>query len=118
MCLALQSAHANCIDVVATQKKIFDSGKLLVFVCPMLKFLLAGVVFTWTELMSATEQRSLSNLLGEGRFGCVYRGMLRHTTVAVKFLNKVSSESICSFLAVIWHPHRKHPILWEVQMRC
>ena len=50
---------------------------------------LAGLVFPLTELLEATGQRDQDNLLGEGGFGVVYKGCLRHTVVAVKFLTKV-----------------------------
>jgi hypothetical protein len=49
----------------------------------------AGIVFPLRELMIATEEKSTARLLGEGGYGSVYKGVLRHTTVAVKFLNKV-----------------------------
>ena len=49
------------------------------------------------ELMDATKQRSGSNLLGRGGYGEVYNGILRHTTVAVKFLNQVYIIKVCSY---------------------
>ena len=53
-------------------------------------FPLAGLLFQSKELLEATGQKKEENLLGRGGFGVVYRGVLRHTTVAVKFLNDVS----------------------------
>ena len=67
------------------------------------------------ELMDATKQRSGSNLLGRWGYGEVYKGILRHTTVAVKFLIKVYSYNfyavqfnlfqegliVCEYIAVI-----------------
>ncbi len=50
---------------------------------------LAGVVFPLSELMEATGQKKEENLLGRGGYGTVYRGVLRHATFAVKFLNEV-----------------------------
>ena len=41
------------------------------------------------ELLEATGQKKEENLLGKGGYGTVYKGILRHTTVAVKFLNEV-----------------------------
>lgn len=53
-------------------------------------FPLAGLIFPLTELLHATNQKDEANLLGRGGYGTVYKGTLRHTTVAVKFLNEVA----------------------------
>ena len=50
-------------------------------------FPLSGFLFPLSELMAATGKE---NLLGRGGYGSVYKGFLRHTVVAVKFLNEVS----------------------------
>ena len=50
---------------------------------------LAGETFPTSELMEATGKKDRSNLLGEGGYGVVYRGQLRHTVVAIKFLTQV-----------------------------
>lgn len=50
-------------------------------------FSAAGISFPLSELLAATNQKN--DLLGRGRYGAVYKGVLRHTTVAVKFLNEV-----------------------------
>ena len=42
-----------------------------------------------SEVLESTGGKSEENL-GSGGFGTVYKGNLRHTTVAVKFLNNVS----------------------------
>lgn len=52
-------------------------------------FPLAGLLFPLCELLDATEQKKGENLLGRGGYGSVYKGVLRHTVVAVKFLNEV-----------------------------
>lgn len=43
-----------------------------------------GVRFTIEELEQATKQFNESNLIGHGSFGSVYKGLLRHTVVAIK----------------------------------
>ena len=52
-------------------------------------------VFTFAELRTATKNFSRSLMIGEGGFGCVYRGTIRSTedpdakiTIAVKQLNR------------------------------
>ena len=64
-------------------------------------FPLAGLVFPLGELLDATDQKDEKNLLGRGGYGSVYRGVLRHITVAVKFLNEVrqsiAAEYLCEF---------------------
>ena len=60
-------------------------------------FPLAGLVFPLGELLDATDQKDEKNLFGRGGYGSVYRGVLRHTTVAVKFLNEVRQSIAAEF---------------------
>ena len=54
-----------------------------------------GVIsFTGAELEEATDNFSTVHLLGQGGFGKVFKGMIRHTTVAVKLLTKVKFSDI------------------------
>lgn len=75
----------------------------LLFIIIIIHVYLAGVIFPWSELMNATEEMSETNLLGQGGFGSVYKGVLRHTTVAVKFLNKVSITKVLWCEVVFWN---------------
>ncbi|XP_064955312.1 U-box domain-containing protein 33-like [Musa acuminata AAA Group] len=43
--------------------------------------------FSLLELVQATENFHESSKIGEGGYGCVYKGFLRHTTVAIKRLD-------------------------------
>ncbi|KAL5225503.1 hypothetical protein ABZP36_012142 [Zizania latifolia] len=67
--------------------------------------------FSLSELESATENFSSSLKIGEGGFGCVYRGILRNMTVAVKVLRPDSLqgqsqfEQEVSILSRVRHPH-------------
>jgi hypothetical protein len=44
------------------------------------------------KLSEATDFFNPNNLIGEGGFGQVYRGVLRYTTVAIKILTEVSAR--------------------------
>ncbi|KAG8093891.1 hypothetical protein GUJ93_ZPchr0012g20429 [Zizania palustris] len=67
--------------------------------------------FSLSELESATRNFSSSLKIGEGGFGCVYRGILRNMTVAVKVLRPGSLqgqsqfEQEVSILSRVRHPH-------------
>ncbi|MCO5604125.1 hypothetical protein L7F22_058285 [Adiantum nelumboides] len=75
------------------------------------------LVFTYTELRAATRNFSRSHLLGEGGFGCVYKGSLRRSSgngiqeVAVKQLNRNGQQghkewlSEVHFLGMVEHPN-------------
>ena len=64
--------------------------------------------------MEATGQTSELNMLGKGKFGSVYR-RTHNCCCQIPEQGELRNYLL---LAVIWHPHRKHPILWEVQMKC
>ncbi|KAJ3689331.1 hypothetical protein LUZ61_018495 [Rhynchospora tenuis] len=68
-------------------------------------------VFTYSEIAEATRKFDPSHVIGEGGFGAVYKGFLRHTTVAMKILNRDSIQGDPQFyqeieiLTRIRHPH-------------
>ena len=53
-----------------------------------------SVEFFTLELLAACNNKASSNLIGMGGYGCVYKGNLRHTSVAIKFLTKVTNLSL------------------------
>ncbi|KAH7300991.1 hypothetical protein KP509_23G007000 [Ceratopteris richardii] len=76
--------------------------------------------FTFSELQAACQGFSQSNLVGEGGFGCVYRGFLKGANsrspdsskeVAVKMLNRNSQQghkewlAEVRFLGLVEHPN-------------
>lgn len=54
-------------------------------------FLCVGgaMFFEYSELMKATGNFRKDTVVGRGGFGTVYKGDLRHTTVAIKLLTDV-----------------------------
>ncbi|MCO5575170.1 hypothetical protein L7F22_028967 [Adiantum nelumboides] len=77
-------------------------------------------VFTFADLRAACQGFARSNLIGEGGFGCVYRGFIKSTTstdahsskeVAVKILNRNSQQghkewlAEVRFLGLVEHPN-------------
>ncbi|CAL5051224.1 unnamed protein product [Urochloa decumbens] len=67
--------------------------------------------FSSSELECATENFSSLLKIGEGGFGCVYRGLLRNMTVAIKVLKSDSLHGQSQFeqevaiLSRVRHPH-------------
>jgi hypothetical protein len=59
--------------------------------------------FTYNELAAATDGFSSQNKLGEGGFGCVYRGFLKdtHLHIAVKKVSKSSRQGWKEFVAEV-----------------
>ncbi|KAJ4773985.1 U-box domain-containing protein kinase family protein [Rhynchospora pubera] len=67
--------------------------------------------FSSSELEQATQNFSDSLKIGVGGFGCVYKGSLRKTTVAIKKLNSESLQGLSQFqqevaiLTTVRHPN-------------
>ncbi|KAK4752953.1 hypothetical protein SAY87_021751 [Trapa incisa] len=56
-------------------------------------------LYSYKELRTATQNFTLSNKIGEGGFGSVYKGILRDgTAVAIKVLSEESRQGIREFL--------------------
>lgn len=53
--------------------------------------------FSLSELEQATENFHEASKIGEGGYGCVYKGSLRHTTVAIKRLNPQGMQRTAEF---------------------
>ena len=56
-----------------------------------------GSQFSLRELEQATQNFSDSLKIGEGGFGCVFKGSLRNTTVAIKKLNSENLQGLSEF---------------------
>ncbi|KAJ3673822.1 hypothetical protein LUZ60_005814 [Juncus effusus] len=69
------------------------------------------IEFSYSELEEATNKFNKALKIGEGGFGSVYKGFLRHTTVAIKVLNHGSSQGDIEFnqeveiLTKVRHPN-------------
>ncbi|KAJ3702454.1 hypothetical protein LUZ61_006159 [Rhynchospora tenuis] len=67
--------------------------------------------FSLSELQQATENFSSTHKIGEGGFGCVYKGFLRNTMVAIKMLHpqslqgKPEFEQEITILSTVRHPN-------------
>ncbi|XP_078155694.1 U-box domain-containing protein 33-like isoform X4 [Carex rostrata] len=67
--------------------------------------------FSLLELQRATDNFSDSHKIGEGGFGCVYKGFLRNTMVAIKMLHPESLQGRLEFerevaiLSTMRHPN-------------
>lgn len=53
--------------------------------------------FSFTEIEEATQNFNLSLKIGEGGYGSIYKGILRHTQVAIKMLNAYSMQGPSEF---------------------
>ncbi|XP_042391233.1 U-box domain-containing protein 33-like [Zingiber officinale] len=68
-------------------------------------------IFSLSELEQATENFKEESKIGEGGYGCVYKGFLRHTTVAIKRLNPQGMQGKAEFqremnvLSKVRHPN-------------
>lgn len=53
--------------------------------------------FSYSEIKEATQNFDLSLKIGEGRYRSIYKGLLRHTQVAIKVLHHYSMEEPLGF---------------------
>lgn len=73
--------------------------------------LASSTKFSLLELQQATQNFSDAMKVGEGGFGCVYRGLLRNTTVAIKMLSSQNLRGQSQFhqevvvLSRVRHPN-------------
>lgn len=79
---------------------------------PDSNFSFSRTTFTYQELAFATDNFSVANLLGQGGFGYVYKGVFRDgKEVAIKQLKAGSGQGEREFQAeveIISHVHHKH----------
>lgn len=54
-------------------------------------------VFSYSELQETTKNFDDSFKIGEGGYGSVYKGFIRHTTVAIKLLNSKGMQGQAEF---------------------
>lgn len=78
---------------------------------------LPSAIFSYDELMVATNGFSEANLIGQGGFGYVHKGiLLSGKEIAVKKLKAGSSQGDCEFQAeveIIGRVHHKHLVSLE-----
>ncbi|GLT59468.1 hypothetical protein SLA2020_322830 [Shorea laevis] len=90
----------------------YSGGEILPSPSPGIALGLLNVTFTYEELARATEEFSNANLLGEGGFGYVHKGILPNgKEVAVKHLKAGSVQGEREFQAeveIISRVHHKH----------
>ncbi|KAL5576913.1 hypothetical protein UlMin_018612 [Ulmus minor] len=63
------------------------------------------VVFTYEEILSATEGFSDSNLLGNGTYGTVFYGLLRDQEVAIKRMTATKTKEFMAEMKVLCKVH-------------
>ncbi|KAL9250886.1 LysM domain receptor-like kinase 3-like protein [Drosera capensis] len=63
------------------------------------------VVFTYEEIMTATEGFSEANLIGHGTYGSVYYGLLRDQEVAIKRMTATKSKEFTVEMKVLCRVH-------------
>lgn len=63
------------------------------------------VVFTYEEILSATDGFSDSSLLGHGTYGSVYYGLLRDQEVAIKRMTATKTKEFMSEMKVLCKVH-------------
>ncbi|MFQ6664798.1 hypothetical protein Gotur_031786 [Gossypium turneri] len=100
----LRIEHENAIRVLKNLRKLVNSGDSSFPGSQILEF-------SFIEINNATRDFDPSWKIGEGKYGSVYKGLLRHMNVAIKMLPSYGSQSLLEFeneveiLSRIRHPN-------------
>ncbi|KAG8476311.1 hypothetical protein CXB51_033026 [Gossypium anomalum] len=100
----LRIEHENAIRVLQNLRKLVNGGDSSFPGSQILEF-------SFVEINNATRDFDPSWKIGEGKYGSVYKGLLRHMNVAIKMLPSYGSQSLLEFeneveiLSRIRHPN-------------
>ncbi|KAL1137258.1 hypothetical protein V6Z11_A12G295100 [Gossypium hirsutum] len=100
----LRIEHENAIRVLKNLRKLVNGGDSSFPGSQILEF-------SFVEINNATRDFDPSWKIGEGKYGSVYKGLLRHMNVAIKMLPSYGSQSLFEFeneveiLSRIRHPN-------------
>ncbi|TYG42969.1 hypothetical protein ES288_D12G299300v1 [Gossypium darwinii] len=100
----LRIEHENAIRVLKNLRKLVNGGDSSFPGSQILEF-------SFIEINNATRDFDPSWKIGEGKYGSVYKGLLRHMNVAIKMLPSYGSQSLLEFeneveiLSRIRHPN-------------
>lgn len=100
----LRIEHENAIRVLKNLRKLVNGGDSSFPGSQILEF-------SFVEINNATRDFDPSWKIGEGKYGSVYKGLLRHMNVAIKMLPSYGSQSLLEFeneveiLSRIRHPN-------------
>lgn len=86
----MQIEHGNAIRVLKDLRKLV-SGENVRF--PGSEIL----EFSFMEINNATHNFDPSWKIGEGKYGSLYKGLVRHVHVAIKMLPSYGSQSLLEF---------------------
>ncbi|XVF09898.1 hypothetical protein REPUB_Repub07fG0136700 [Reevesia pubescens] len=96
--------HGNAIRVLKDLRKLVKGGDAIFPGTQILEF-------SFMEINNATRNFDPSWKIGEGKYGSVYKGLLRHVHVAIKMLPSYGSQSLVEFeneveiLSRVRHPN-------------
>ncbi|MBA0835363.1 hypothetical protein Goarm_007644, partial [Gossypium armourianum] len=86
----LRIEHENAIRVLKNLRKLVNGGDSSFPGSQILEF-------SFIEINNATRDFDPSWKIGEGKYGSVYKGLLRHMNVAIKMLPSYGSQSLLEF---------------------
>ncbi|KAG4172178.1 hypothetical protein ERO13_A12G256100v2 [Gossypium hirsutum] len=86
----LRIEHENAIRVLKNLRKLVNGGDSSFPGSQILEF-------SFVEINNATRDFDPSWKIGEGKYGSVYKGLLRHMNVAIKMLPSYGSQSLFEF---------------------
>ena len=86
----MQIEHGNAIRVLKDLRKLVNGEDVSFPGTEILEF-------SFMEINNATRNFDPSWKIGEGKYGSVYKGLLRHVHVAIKMLPSYGSQSLLEF---------------------